>query len=136
LQHQRLRQSDSEVKDELDALFFAVALKNLRESVRWASDYCNGERDGDRGRGLGAALVAFDLEVPGAASVRDLQEHARDYETGARDRHLQHVKPPLAIYWENDGTTCVVYVGGYHLDTAAASIAAETLADAALAALS
>ena len=102
LQHQRLQVSDSETKDELDAFFFAVALKNLRENVRWASDYCNGERDGERGRPLRAALDAFDRAVPGAAYVRDLQQHARDYETGASDRHLKHVKPPLAICWENN----------------------------------
>jgi hypothetical protein len=136
LQHERLRQSSSEINDELDAFYFAVALKNLRENVRWASDYCNGEHDGARGRPLGAALIAFDRAVPGAANVRDLQEHARHYETGASDRHLKHVKPPLAIFWENDGTTCVVYVGGYRLDCGAASIAAASLADAALAALS
>jgi len=136
LQHQRLLESGSEINDELDSFFFAVALKNLRESIRWASDYCNGERDGERGRPLRAALDAFDRAVPGAAYVRDLQQHARDYETGARDRHLKHVKPPLAICWENNATTCVVYVGGYQLDSAAASLAAAALADAGLDALS
>jgi hypothetical protein len=136
LQHQRLLESGSEINDELDSFFFAVALKNLRESIRWASDYCNGERDGERGRPLSAALDAFDRAVPGAAYVRDLQQHARDYETGARDRHLKHVKPPLAICWENNSTTCVVYVGGYQLDSAAASLAAAALGDAALGALS
>jgi hypothetical protein len=73
----------SDVDPEFDAHFFAVALKNLRSAVEWGRDYCNGVRDGDRGRALGDALATFDDTAPHVADVRDVrnvQEHFVDYE--------------------------------------------------------
>jgi hypothetical protein len=133
----RVLEASSELATELDAFFFAVALKNLRQNVKWGRDYCNGVRDSGRGGRLDAALGEFDRAVPGALHVRDLQEHARSYEMQSNDRKLKHVNAPLAIWWERDGEgeRCIVNVGGYRLDTAEASHAAARLGDAALEAL-
>jgi hypothetical protein len=135
LQFQRQLQSQDRVHDELDSFFLAVALKALRESVEWGRDFCNGNRDGTRGKALAAALRAFDDVVPDVGNVRDLQMHPRPYETGSRDRHLPHVGPQLAIYWEADENGITTYVGGYRVEASSAALAAETLADAALFAL-
>jgi hypothetical protein len=136
LQHDRIMQSGDTNTDEIDSHFMGVALKNLRGHVEWGRNYCDTIRDGPRSRRIADALRAYDNAVPDAANVRDIQEHVREYETGHKDRHLQNVTPPLATYFEHDGTTCIVHIGGYALDTAAAADAARTLADAALDALS
>jgi len=120
---------------EVEAHFFAIALKNLRASVEWARDACNGARDGERGGPLAKALQEFDDAVPNAPDVRDIQEHFIAYETGDKKRHLQHVPAPLAIWWESDETTVIVNVGGYRLDVKHAADAAHTLAQKALEAL-
>src|SRR5262249_6106202 len=135
MQGKRVNLSSSMLTDEIDSLFLAVALKLLRSSVEWARNYSNGQRDGNRGKALDAALTKFDAAVPGVEHVRDLQIHAEEYEKGSKDRHLAHIGPPLAIWWEHSETTTTTNVGGYSLDAAAAVAAATELADTALTSL-
>jgi hypothetical protein len=133
LQGERTLNATSNDHREVDSHLFAVALKDLRTAVDWAGNKC-------RGQGVGAvrrALEAFDAAVPDLKNVRDVHEHFVNYESGDPKRFLKHIDPDFAVYWSRDETgNVVVSIAGYKLDVRVAAGAADTMASAALDALS
>jgi hypothetical protein len=124
MQMRRVVTSKSFEDREVDSKLFAIALRNLLRAVEWGIKEADRARDGERSKGLRAALNEFNAAIPHAVQVRDLLDHFDGFVLG-KSPH----EPQSSNRWYSwNGTTAGIHIGGYELDVVAATKAVSRLA--------
>ena len=132
-----LEQSFS-VDREMDAVLFAVALRNVLRAADFA-------RQVTRNPKIATAVQAFSSRVPDAVSIRDQLEHFDAYELGrgnlqassqtqraARTPSKDGIVSPSTPYdfaTARPGSDVTILLGDYSLDVLTGALAAQRLVD-------
>lgn len=91
-QHERVMSSSTDIDQEVDALLYAVALRNLYRVAEMAEPFDPA--------GMTSAIAVFNDAVPDARKARNLVEHFDAYETRDPKRHLKHIST-WSVWYES-----------------------------------
>jgi len=115
--------SATEAVNQLDAIFFAIAVRNVLRAAEWAKKLLPAD--------VGREIERFEERVPRAQDVRDVLEHFDEYLQGTGKLQRQgKISNPTTFYVRYEDEFLLHLADDLELDVQSAAHAASHLADA------